>query len=110
MFGRLCEVERAPYAPSEPSDACQDLVGGLGPDEGGATVVVRRDELVNGGCEGADAPMHAASQLLRGQLGEPALNEVEPGRVGRGEVDVEPRPLGEPGPDERRLVGPVRCR
>ena len=58
MFGRLCEVERAP---SEASDARQDLVGGLGPDEGGAAGVVRGDELVNGGLEGADAPVHAAS-------------------------------------------------
>ena len=56
---------------------------------------------------GTDASMHAASQLLCGQLGEPALNEFEPGRVGRGEVDVEPRPLGEPGPDDQRLVGRV---
>lgn len=65
------------------------------------------DGLVDGGLEGADPAMQAASELLRGQLGEPALNEIEPGRVGRGEVDVEPWPLGEPGPDERRLVGRV---
>lgn len=68
---------------------------------------MRGDELVNGGREGADAPMHAASQLLRGQFGEPALHEIELGRVGRDEVDVEPRPLGEPSPDKRRLVGRV---
>ena len=36
------------------------------------------------GFEGADAPMHAPSEVLRGPLGEPALNEVEPGRVGSG--------------------------
>ena len=50
-----------------------------------------------------DASMHAAPQLLGGQLGEPALNEVQPGPVGRGEVDVEPRSFSEPRSDERGL-------
>ena len=48
--------------------------------------------------------MHAAPQLLGGQLGEPALNEVQPGPVGRGEVDVEPRSFSEPRSDERGLM------
>ena len=61
MSGSLLEVERAL---SEASDARQDLIGGLGPDEGGTPGVVRFDELVNGRFQGVDASMHAASQLL----------------------------------------------
>ena len=32
--------------------------------------------------------MRAALDLLGGELGEPALDEVEPARPGRGEVEV----------------------
>ena len=51
--------------------------------------------------------MHTASQLFGGELREPPLNEVEPGPTGWGEVQVEPRALREPGPDERSLMRAV---
>ena len=44
---------------------------------------------------------------LVGEPGEPALDEVEPRAVGRGEVQMEPRTLGEPAADERGLVRAV---
>jgi len=49
----------------------------------------------------------AAADLLGGELGEPALDQVEPGRARRREVQVIARSLREPPPDLRRLVGPV---
>ena len=91
MLTGRCEVERAL---GEPPDARQNLVGGFRPDKGSALGVVRLDELADRRFQRGDASMHAAPQLLGGQLGEPALNEVQPGSVGRGEVDVEPRSFG----------------
>ena len=65
------------------------------------------DKFPNGRLELGDAAMDASSQSFVGQLGEPAFDKIEPRPVGRGEVDVEPRPLREPGPDQRRFVRPV---
>ena len=53
----------------------------------------------------ADGAVRAAAELLGGQLGEPALDEVQPGARGRGEVQHEPRVGGQPLVDRRRLVG-----
>src|SRR6266446_10162024 len=95
--GALCEA----------SDAGEDLVRGLGPNERLGLRVVDVDELADGLLEFGDATVTAASDLLLRQLREPALNEIEPGAVGRSEVDVEARPLGEPVTDDRGLVGAV---
>ena len=46
-------------------------------------------------------------QWLRHKSGEPALDEVEPRRVRRGEVRTEPRVPREPSADDRSLVRPV---
>lgn len=46
--------------PSELADAGQDVVGGLGPDEGGTAGVVRGDKLVNGRFKVADAARRVA--------------------------------------------------
>ena len=54
--------------------------------------------------------MRAAAQLLGGQLGEPALDEVQPRAAGRGEVQDEPRVREQPALDRRRLVGGGCCR
>src|SRR3712207_8521710 len=48
---------------------------------------------------------HAAPDLARGEQGEPALDEVDPGCRGQREVQVVARPLGQPVLDQRRLVG-----
>ena len=45
------------------------------------------------------AAVHAAAQLLACQLGEPALDLVDPRGIGRGEVQVEARSLQEPALD-----------
>ncbi len=88
-------------------DAREDLVGGLGPDEGGRGGVVRVDEGADRRLQLREAAMHAAANLLVRQLREPALHEVQPGPVRRREMHVEARALGQPPLDERRLVGPV---
>ena len=55
----------------------------------------------------ADAAMHAAAELFVCEFGEPPLYEVQPRPVGGREVDVEPRALGQPVSDQRRLVRAV---
>ena len=53
----------------------------------------------------ADGAVRAARAASAGQLGEPALDEVQPRRAGRGEVQHEARVGGQPALDRRRLVG-----
>jgi hypothetical protein len=49
----------------------------------------------------------AAAQLAFGELGEPALDEVQPRRAGRREVQLKARMGGQPALDRRCLVGGV---
>ena len=51
--------------------------------------------------------MSAAAQPLVGEQSEPSFDLVEPGRVGRGEVQVESWVAVEPAGDCRRFVGGV---
>ena len=51
--------------------------------------------------------MRPAANLLLGERGEPALDEIHPRRASGGEVQMEARPLGQPPMNQRRLVGPV---
>src|SRR5438105_9390148 len=92
---------------SESSDARQNLVSTLGPDEWLGVSVMRIDEFLNRRLELGHAPERPAAKLLVGQLGKPALDQAQPRRVGGGEVHVEARPLGEPTPNERRFMGTV---
>ena len=64
-------------------DAGEDLVCGLGPDEGPGFRVVDVDEFSDRFLELKDATVAAATDLFLRQLGEPALDEIEPGAVGR---------------------------
>ena len=54
--------------------------------------------------QGARAAMGSAPDLLLRQLGEPALDLVDPGRVGGREVKVEPRVTSQPSMDQKALV------
>lgn len=49
--------------------------------------------------------MRAAAEPLGGELGEPALDEIEPTRIGRREVQGEARMAYQPALDRGRLVG-----
>ena len=83
----------------------EDLVGGLGPDVGAGVVVPGVDPGADVGVELAHRGVGAAAQFLGGQLGEPALDEVEPGRAGRGEVQDEAGMVCQPTLYRRCLVG-----
>src|SRR5262245_5275301 len=48
--------------------------------------------------------MDAAPDLAFSEQGKKALDLVEPGCAGGGQVDVPARPLGQPTADQRRLV------
>jgi hypothetical protein len=75
----------------------EDLVGGLGPGKGFAAVVVGVDEDADRADEVGDAGERAASDGLTGDDPEKDLDEVHPGRAGRGEVQRDPGVLGQPG-------------
>lgn len=89
------------------SHAGQDLVGGLRPDEGfrrrAAAVDIGQDREF----ERAGAPVRAVFDLFLGELREPAFDEVEPRAPGGREVQVEPRPTGQPAVNARGLVRAV---
>lgn len=78
-----------------------------GPHEGLRVVVGFREEAVNGDVEIVDGAEDAALQPSSGELGEEALDGIEPGARGRGEVEDEPRVAAEPRPDLRMFVGGV---
>ena len=69
--------------------------------------MMRGDEFANRGLQLRDAAMGAATELFVRQLGEPALDEVQPRPVRRREVDVKARALREPVSDQRGLMRPV---
>jgi hypothetical protein len=73
---------------TKPRDAREDLIGRLGPDEGPRLVVVDLHVTIDGGFEVARASVDAAAQLLVREQGKPPLNEIDPGRTRRREVQV----------------------
>src|SRR5438093_5908390 len=92
---------------SEAGDARKDLICTLGPHKRLWLLITDIDERLDGALEFADTAMHPTWQLFGRQFREPALDEVEPGAVGRREMHVESGPLRQPGADERGLVGTV---
>ena len=81
--------------------------GGCGPDEGNRVVIVDGEIVVDGLLQLGDAFEDAAPDAFSGDLGEEALDHVEPGGRCRGEMDVEARVFFQPPFDRRRLVGGV---
>src|SRR5579859_862781 len=88
-------------------DASEDLVGGLDPQERLGRVVAGGQVEPNRVFELSDACVSATSKLLVGKHREPALDLIDPGAIGRREVDVEAGVAKQPPLDERRLVGAV---
>ena len=64
-----------------------------------------RGERVDPLDELLDRPEGTAPDGPAGEDAEPRLDLVHPGGRGRGEVERDPGPLGEPGPHGRRRVG-----
>src|SRR4029453_11413959 len=83
--------------------ARQDLVRGLGPNEGRGPVVRELDVPPNGGFQLPRAAMDAAADLLLRQRSEPALDQVDPRAPRRREVDMEARMPRQPAVDQRCL-------
>ena len=71
------------------SDGVEDLVGGLGPHERLGVLVPFVDPAADVAFQVDDGVVCGTAEFAGGQFGEPALDEVEPGRRGRGEVQVE---------------------
>ena len=88
-------------------EGVQDLVGGLGPDERLGVPVPLVDPLTDIGLQLGDIAVGGPAQLAAGQLGEPALNKIQPGRAGGREVQLEAGMLQQPVLDRRGLVGGV---
>jgi hypothetical protein len=63
--------------------------------------------VADGVFEFGDAGEDAAPNALAGDLGKEALDQIEPGRRGRDEVQLEARVLGEPGLHRLGLVSGV---
>src|SRR4030095_11831207 len=84
--------------------ARQDLVGGLGPNEGRGPVVGELDVPPNGGFQLPRAAMGTAADLALRPGREPALDQVDPRTPRRREVDMEARMPRQPAVDQRRLV------
>ena len=80
------------------SDGGDDFVGIGGPHEGFGIIVGLSQEAVDGGLEIDDRAEHAAFETPLGQLGEEALDGIEPGSRGWGVMEHkawmprEPRP------------------
>src|SRR5262245_29099231 len=89
---------------TESRDALKDLVGRLRPHEGLGMAVGERDVAADGLLEFARAAVDAPTQLLLGERGEPAFDEVDPRGPRRREVQMHPRMAGEPAMDGRGLV------
>jgi hypothetical protein len=77
------------------------LVGGLLPDERLGVVVPVGDPGADRRDKIADRAVGASLDPFRRQLGEPALDEVEPGTLGRREMQREARVTEKPALDRR---------
>src|SRR5262249_47302948 len=65
------------------------------------------DEAVDGGLKLDNGAKDAALEATPGELGEEALDGIEPGARGGGEMEDEARMAGQPGLDLRMLVGGI---
>src|SRR2546421_8178107 len=88
-------------------DAGEDLFGRLDPDERLGVFIVGGEVEPDCVLESAGAAMSAAPKLLLSQGGEPPLDLIDPGGIGRREVEVEAGMPQKPSMDQRRLVGAV---
>ena len=85
----------------------EDGVCGCGPDEGNRVLIVDGEIVVDRLRQFGDTFEDAAADAFSGDLGEEALDQVEPGSRGRREMDVEARVFLQPPFNLRRLVDGV---
>ncbi len=101
----LVSCLRSSYAKSR--DIGEDLVRGLDPCEGLGVIVMGGQKETDGVLESAGAAVSPSAELLLGEQSEPTLHLVDPGGVGRREMEMKPCVAKKPAPDEWSLMGPV---
>src|SRR3954462_3636459 len=92
---------------AEALDGGEDVVGRLDPAEGLRRSIMVVEKGRDGGFEVLNTAMNAAADLLIGQRGKEALDLVQPGTAGRGQMHMPARPLRQPIADQRGLVGGI---
>jgi hypothetical protein len=65
------------------------------------------DKVANGALQLQRAAVDSAPNLFFGQLGEPALDQIQLGSGGGSEVQMEARTFSQPASDELGFVGAV---
>ena len=80
-------------------DGSDDFIGIGGPHEGFGVIVGFLQEAVDGGLEIDNRAEDPAFEAAFGQLGEEALDRIEPGGRGRGVVEDKAGVSVEPGPN-----------
>ena len=81
---------------SRAGDLCEDFFGRFGPDEGLGVCIVVFEVVVNGGFEFGDRGEDTAPDALLSDQAEEALDLIEPGSRGGGEVQVKAGVFGRP--------------
>src|SRR5262245_61482805 len=97
-------VSRIRDSLTKSGDLGEDFIGSFSPDEGLGGPVADGQILTNGRFQGAGTAMRAALDLLFGQRGKPALDQVQPRGARRREMHMKARVTREPASDPRRLV------
>src|ERR1035437_9419727 len=98
-------VSRLRDAAAKASDAGKELVGALDPDEGFGMLVPGADPVPDVRFERTLRPVAAATDAFAGQLGKPALHQVQPRPAGGCEMQVKARGGQQPTLDGGSLVG-----
>ena len=89
------------------AEASVDLRSSLCPDEGFWVFVPGLGVQEDGSLEGGDAGEGSSANGFLRDSGKPPFDQVEPGGAGRCQMEMEPRVLGQPGPDDRMFVRAV---
>ena len=92
---------------SRTGDFCKDLFGGFAPDEGLGVGIVVFQIIANGSFEFGNGSEYATTDALLSDQAEEALDLIEPGGRGRGEVQVKAGVLGQPCLNVGMLMGGV---
>src|SRR5437867_7008284 len=88
-------------------DGGKDLVSGLGPHEGLRVAVRDVDVIANGALQFEGTAVRTPTKLPVRELGEEALDLIDPGRAFGREMDMKARASQQPALDQRRLVRAV---
>lgn len=77
----------------------QDFIGRFGPDEGLGSGVGNPQEFLNGPLKLAHTSVSATLNLPFGEQPKPSFDQIEPGAMGRNEMQMESRMFEQPAVD-----------